>query len=145
MRHMAEETIHVFQSTKPYRLRRIAEIITPGIWWFQSTKPYRLRRWKLFPVPRPHSFQSTKPYRLRPAADNKPDARLDNFNPRSRIGFDYFLPPNKNSLLPFQSTKPYRLRLSRRNRMTSLDRFHSTKPYRLRQQKYPKNNLITQT
>ena len=78
-------------------------------------------------------FQSTKPYRLRPV-QREGLSQLRNFNPRSRIGFDFsffsFLGISQISIheavqastetfckyshmQQFQSTKPYRLRLLR--------------------------------
>ena len=77
----------VFQSTHPHRVRRALDYINGTIRWFQSTHPHRVR--------------------LEAA---KLDLSYSGFNPRTRIGCDFFLKLYKNQA-KFQSTHPHRVRL----------------------------------
>ena len=129
----------LFQSTKPYRLRRsehTAKVLC-GLYFnprsrigfdhkqmryegiidiFQSTKPYRLRLGNAAAERGPcTSFQSTKPYRLRRQRRTGMKWR-NNFNPRSRIGFDFlyllygivFFDFNPRSRIGFDTTAGYK-------------------------------------
>ena len=77
---------------------------------FQSTLPQRERREQSRVYTRATKFQSTLPQRERPEQELL-KADLENFNPRSRKGSDWYICRADISPALFQSTLPQRERL----------------------------------
>ncbi len=79
------------------------------------------------------SFQSTRPYGARPS-----DALCGHpwticFNPRARMGRDYFITLTYDDEYLFQSTRPYGARRDHYIYISSKREFQSTRPYGARQ------------
>jgi len=77
----------LFQSTHPRRVRLFPEPMTPHILVFQSTHPRRVRRAQVLLQVHQHKFQSTHPRRVRRwIYGNCKDQSY--FNPHTREGCD---------------------------------------------------------
>ena len=94
-----------FQSTHPRGVRPFGRCLRLYLGWFQSTHPRGVRH-RDHQIPKnQQSFQSTHPRGVRRLAKRETSRRAC-FNPRTRVGCDYYSDSQVRSLTLFQSTHP---------------------------------------
>ena len=101
-----------FQSTHPRGVRPGRKDISENSGWFQSTHPRGVRRLLGLISGPAILFQSTHPRGVRPLFGGIFLRRFGSFNPRTRVGCDLRVRPNKRILFLFQSTHPRGVRLT---------------------------------